>query len=51
VLAWQVAAGLNGNARAVLANGSPPGGKFTVTVNKLPAQSFVDNSGKIVTTP
>jgi hypothetical protein len=51
VIAWQVAAGLNGNARAVLANGSPPGGKFTVTVNKLPAQSFVDNSGKIVTTP
>jgi hypothetical protein len=50
VIAWQVAAGLNGNARAVLANGSRPGGKFTVTVQKAPAQSYVNNRGQIVTT-
>jgi hypothetical protein len=49
VIAWQVAAGLNGSAHAVLADGSPPGGKFTVTINKAPAQSFVNNSGQIVT--
>jgi hypothetical protein len=50
VIAWQIAAGLNGNARAVMADGSEPGGKFTVTVQKAPAQSYVNNQGQIVTT-
>jgi hypothetical protein len=48
VIAWQVAAGLNGNARAVLANGSPPEGRFRVTIDKTAPQPFVNNSGQIV---
>jgi hypothetical protein len=48
VVAWQVAAGLNGKARAVQ-NGSTPSGKITVLVRKKPAQTYVNNSGKIVT--
>jgi hypothetical protein len=49
VITWQVAAGLNGRARAVLANGAPAQ-KFTVTIDKAPPQSYVNNSGQIVTT-
>jgi hypothetical protein len=49
VVAWQVAAGLNGKARAVLANGSRPQGRFTVMIHSEPAQSFVTASGKVVT--
>lgn len=51
VVAWQVAAGLAGKAKAVLADGSTPHGTFAVTVTGKPAQSYVDNSGNIVTTP
>jgi hypothetical protein len=50
VVAWEVAAGLNGNAKAVLADGSLPHGKFTVTVHTAPAQTYVNNNGQIVTT-
>jgi hypothetical protein len=50
VLAWEVAAGLNGKAKAVLTNGSPPHGTFAVHVSRAPAQSYVDNNGQIVTT-
>jgi hypothetical protein len=49
VIAWQVAAGLNGKAKAVLSNGTNPRGKFAVTVGAKPAQSYVDNNGNIVT--
>lgn len=49
VLAWQVAAGLNGKARAVLSDGSPPHGTFAVDVGRAPAQSYVNNNGQIVT--
>jgi hypothetical protein len=49
-VAWQVAAGLGGKARAFLANGSVPEGKFSVTISGKPAQSYVDNSKHIVTT-
>ena len=48
VIAWEVAAGLNGKARAVDGNGAPPHGTFAVDISKKPAQSYVDNSGKIV---
>jgi len=51
VIAWQVAAGLNGKAHALSANGSPPGGRFTVTIDKTPPNTFVDNSGQIKTAP
>jgi hypothetical protein len=50
VLAWQVAAGLNGRAKAVLGDGSAPHGKFSVDVDTAPAQTYVGNNGQIVTT-
>jgi hypothetical protein len=49
VVAWQVAAGLNGKAKAVLSNGSAPRGRFAVNVGTAPAQSYVNNNGQIVT--
>jgi hypothetical protein len=49
VVAWQVAAGLNGRATAVLASGAPPHGTFAVNVGTAPAQSYVNNNGQIVT--
>jgi hypothetical protein len=51
VVAWEVAAGLNGNAKAVLTGGGGlPHGTFTVNVGTKPPQSYVNNNGKIVTT-
>jgi hypothetical protein len=50
VVAWEVAAGLNGKAKAVLSNGSLPHGTFTVTVSNAPAETYVNNNGQIVTT-
>jgi hypothetical protein len=49
VVAWQVAAGLNGLAKAVLANGSKPRGTFAVNIASTPQQSYVNNNGQIVT--
>ena len=49
VVAWQVAAGLNGKAKAVLSDGSMPHGTFAVKVDSAPAQSYVNNNGQIVT--
>jgi hypothetical protein len=49
VVAWQVAAGLNGRAKAVLASGAAPRGTFAVNVGTTPAQSYVNNNGQIVT--
>lgn len=51
VVAWEIAAGLNGKAAAVLADGSKPHGTFAVTINSAPAQSYVNNQGQVVTTP
>jgi hypothetical protein len=48
VVAWEVAAGLNGRAHAVASGGGPPHGSFAVTIANKPAQSYVDNSGRIV---
>ncbi len=50
VVAWEVAAGLNGKAKAVLSDGSLPHGKFTVLIHTAPAQTYVNNNGQIVTT-
>jgi hypothetical protein len=50
VVAWEVAAGLNGKAKAVLRDGSLPHGKFTVLISKAPAETYVNNNGQIVTT-
>ncbi|HZE04033.1 MAG TPA: hypothetical protein VE127_02345 [Solirubrobacteraceae bacterium] len=49
IVAWEVAAGLNGKAKAVLRNGSPPHGTFTVVIHNAPAQTYVNNNGQIVT--
>jgi hypothetical protein len=49
VVAWQVAAGLNGKAKAILSNGSAPKGTFAVKVDTAPAQSYVNNNGQFVT--
>ncbi len=51
VVYWEVAAGLNGKAKAVTSSGSRPYGTFTVNVSHKPAQAYVDNNGKVVTTP
>ncbi len=48
---WQVAAGLNGKAKAVSPAGTPPAGSFTVNVAAKPAQAYVNNNGQVVTTP
>jgi hypothetical protein len=47
-VAWEVAAGLNGKARAVLADGSQPHGRFAVHIRTAPPQTYVNNSGQIV---
>ncbi len=51
VVAWEVAAGLNGKARAVLADGSTPHGRFAVTINSAPQRSYVNDRGQVVKTP
>jgi hypothetical protein len=50
VIEYQVAAGLNGKAKAVLASGARPTGHFTVTIHSAPQQSFVNDKGQVVTT-
>jgi hypothetical protein len=51
VVAWMVAAGLNGKAKAVLNGGGVPQGQFAVQISRKPSQSYVNNAGQIVTTP
>jgi hypothetical protein len=51
VVAWEVAAGLNGKARAVTGSGSLPQGTFRVTIHTAPAQTYVNDKGQVVTTP
>ncbi len=48
VVAYSIAAGLNGKAKAVLAGGGKPEGTFTVSISQKPAQSYVTDSGQIV---
>lgn len=48
VVAWRVAAGLAGRAKAVLQGGGVPEGALPVTITGVPAQAYVDNSGAIV---
>lgn len=51
-VAWEVAAGLNGRARATTSGrGGLPHGSFTVNVTKAPPQTYVNNNGQIVTAP
>ena len=51
-LSYRVYAGLNGNAQARLADGSPPAGSFDVDVADLPPPTHVDPAtGKVVAGP
>jgi hypothetical protein len=50
VIEYQVAAGLNGKAKAVLAGGGQPKGTFKVTISSAPEQSYVNDKGQIVKT-
>ena len=51
VVAYQVAAGLNGKAKAVLSGGGQPHGRFTVTIHNAPQQAYVNNQGQVIKTP
>lgn len=44
---YEVSAGLQGKARAVTADGSPPEGKFVVTISDKPPKATVTGSGKV----
>jgi hypothetical protein len=46
-VAYRVAAGLGGKAKAVLAGGGVPAGTFAVNVDAKPAQAIVTASGKV----
>jgi hypothetical protein len=48
---YSVAAGLNGKARAVLANGTTPTGHFTVDIAAAPRVSHVAADGALVSGP
>ncbi len=48
---YQVAAGLNGKAVAVLADGSRPAGTFIVSIRQTPPQLYVEPNGQVLTTP
>jgi hypothetical protein len=45
---YRVAAGLEGKAKAVTADGSVPEGEFVVRISSAPPQTRVDNAGKVV---
>jgi hypothetical protein len=45
---YRVAAGLQGKAKAVTADGSVPEGEFVVRISTAPPQTRVDDSGKVV---
>ena len=47
-LNYKIAAGLQGNAEAVTADGSAPEGKFVVTISTKPPQASVDDQGHVI---
>jgi hypothetical protein len=49
VVAWEVAAALSGDNRAVLASGAPARGKLAVHVSTKPPQYVVQPNGKVTT--
>jgi len=48
VVAWEVAGDLYGKARAVLADGSLPHGRFEVNIATQPALTHVNDAGQVV---
>lgn len=51
VVRWQVAAGLNGKAVAVRADGSRPRGQFDVFIDRAPLRQGVGPNGQKITLP
>ena len=47
---YEVAAGLDGKARAVTTSGSPVSGTIRVTISSAPREAYVNNNGQIVYT-
>ena len=45
---YRVAAGLQGKARAVTADGSIPEGEFVVRISSAPPQTRVNDAGQVV---
>jgi hypothetical protein len=45
---YRIAAGLQGKAKAVTADGSVPEGEFVVRISDVPPQTRVDESGRVV---
>jgi hypothetical protein len=48
IVRYEVAAGLNGKAKARLSTGAIPTGTFRVRITQQPQQSYVNNNGQIV---
>ena len=48
---YRVDAGLGGKARAETADGARPHGSFTARISKIPPNTIVTDSGKVVTIP
>ena len=48
---YQVAAGLNGKAKAVNSQGVQPTGTFSVNVTQKPQSAYVNNAGQVVSAP
>jgi hypothetical protein len=46
-VAYEMAAGLTGKAEAVTEDGSPPSGKFVVTISTKPPQARVNDQGQV----
>jgi hypothetical protein len=51
VIHYEIAAGLNGKAKAVSAGGRPLRGTFVVNIASRPRQSYVGDAGQIVNVP
>ena len=49
VVRYEIAAGLNGRAKAVYAGGRPLDGTFVVNIASKPQRSYVNDAGQIVT--
>lgn len=48
---YQVAAGLNGYAKAVTAGGGPVIGTYAVTISNAPQSTYVEKNGAVVSSP
>jgi len=51
VIHYQIAAGLNGKAKAVYAGGQPLRGTFMVNIAAKPRESYVNDAGQVVNVP